>query len=399
MKLYAQDGFGSGERLVEGFSGEVIDGAVFSARYRHPARFPDKADDLMPFGGDLLMDPEYYAIHAAGSPNAKLGSLEEWDYFSAPRRSALITGAAIAPAIEATYKCQLQFEHLSGLIAPNVYVETADSIDAAIALNFINQTKPVYEIMGITGKELFASLVLDRDVLTAGAAFTDLLGALTGLSASPDGFYLLVGSGTAADDGRYIRSDLYHDHVIAGWMMINYVLSLNGFKVISGCSDLLTPLLGICGAYAGASGWSTSLRQFSMGRYIKPKSAGGSPPAARYVSNPLLARIRHTDLDNYQAVEPNVLNGLPSDAFYQNVITRQEETIQSWAAIKELSTTSVSGDINADLDQFLERIASAEHLWNLLAGSGLSAGVEAHLERLRAMRNGIQLFTEWAELT
>jgi len=398
MKLYAQDGYGPGDKVQAGLADELIDGAILSARYRHPDRFAEKADELIPFGSDLLLDPEYYAVASMGSPNAKLGSLEEWDYFIAPRRSTMITGAAVSPIIRSAIESQLRFNHLTSLIAPNIYIESANSIDAAIALNFINQTKPVADEIGVGDKSVFASLVLDRDVLAEGQAFTDLLSALTGLVTPPDGFYILIGSGSA-DDGRHIRSDLHHDHVIAGWMMINYVLSINGFRVINGCSDILSPLLGICGAFAGSSGWSSSLRQFTMRRYVKPPSQGGSAPVIKYVSNALLSRVKQTEFDDYRAVCPQVANGLASDAYYDIETSRTQEALQTWGAIKSLSDSSITGDIAADLMSFDETINEAERLWNLIAGTGLSAGVEAHLERLRAMRSGIRMFSEWAELT
>jgi hypothetical protein len=399
MKIFAQDGYGPGEKLEQGLSDKVIDGAVLSARYRHPEKFTEKADSLLPHEGELLLDPEFYATSSIGKPNAKLGSLEEWDYFTAPRRSALITGTAIQPVIRSVFESQLRFEHLSGLVAPNIYIESADSIDAGIALNFIGQAKLVAKTVDAKDKPVFASLVLSRDVLTSGAPFNDLLGALTALSTPPDGFYVLIGSGAVDEDGRHIRSDIYHDHVIAGWMLINYVLSINGFKVINGCSDLLSPLLGACGAYAGASGWASSLRQFTMGRYIKPAAQGGSAPLIRYVSNALLARIKQTDYDNYSSVLPLVRNGLPSDEYYEGETTRPQESLQTWAALNKLCSVCCTDDIASDLATIEGRITKAAGYWSRIAESGFTSGVEAHYEHLEAMRDGINLFRKWAELT
>jgi len=399
MKIFAQDGFGPGDKIEEGLKAKVIEGAVLSARYRHPEKFTDKTDGLLPHAGELLLDPEFYAMTMIGKTNAKLGSLEEWNYFEAPRRSALITGTEIEPVITKALQDQLKFDHLSSLIAPNIYVEGADTIDAGIALNFIGKSKQAAKKLGIRGKPVFASLVLDRDVLTSGAAFNDLLNALTALSSPPDGFYVLIGSGSVDEEGRRIRSDIYHDHVIAGWMLINYILSINGFKVINGCSDLLSPLLGICGAYAGASGWATSLRQFTMGRYVKPPTQGGSAPLIRYVSNPLLARIKQTDYDNYLSVLPFIRNKLSSDTYYKEETTKSEEALQTWEALTQLCANCVKGNIETDLSAFEERLKKADKYWNMLAEAGLTAGVEAQRDRLEAMQDAIILFREWAELS
>jgi hypothetical protein len=399
MKIFAQDGFGPGDKIEEGLKANVIEGAVLSARYRHPETFSDKTDVLLPHAGELLLDPEFYAMTMIGKTNAKLGSLEEWNYFEAPRRSALITGSEIEPLITKALQDQLQFDHLSSLIAPNIYVEGADTIDAGIALNFIGKAKHVAKKIGVKGKPVYASLVLDRDVLTSGVAFNDLLNALTALTSPPDGFYVLIGSGSVDEEGRRIRSDIYHDHVIAGWMLINYILSINGFKVINGCSDLLSPLLGICGAYAGASGWATSLRQFTMGRYVKPPTQGGSAPLIRYVSNPLLARIKQTDYDNYLSVLPFIKNKLSSDAYYKEETTKSEEALQTWEALAQLCASCVTGSIETDLSAFEDRLKKADKYWSLLADAGLTAGVEAQRDRLEAMQDAITLFRKWAELS
>lgn len=399
MKIFAQDGFGPGEKLADGMKQKVIDGAILSARYQHPERLAGKADELLPYEGELLLDPEFYAMNMIGKPNAKLGSLEEWDYFVPPRRSELITGSGIVPVISNAFKEQLRFDHLTALIAPNIYVEGANTIDAGISLNFIGKAKRVAERMGVKNKSIYATLVLDRDVLTSGSAFNDLLGALTAFRSPPDGFYVLIGSGSVDEDGRHIRSDIYHDHVIAGWMLINHILSINGFKVINGCSDLLSPLLGICGAYAGASGWASSLRQFTMARYVKPPSQGGSAPVIRYVSNALLARIKQTDFDNYVKVLPLVRNRLKSDEFYEEETARKEEAIQTWEAISQLCKKCCSGNLEDDLVNFEDRIISAHKYWSMLAEAGFTSGVEAQQDRLEAMSGAISLFREWAELT
>ena len=401
MKLYAQDGFGPGEKIQAGISRGFIQGAVLSARYRHPDKFEDKAESLVEGAGDLFMDPEYYSIHVSGSPNAKLGCLEEWPYFTAPRRSQLITGQAVGTVIQAALNSQRPFNQLTGLISPNIYVESADSIDAGIALNFAGQVRNIANREPGETRPVYATLALDRDVFHSLPSFRDLLSALTALPARPDGFYLLVGSGSNDVEARNSRSELHHDHVIAGWMLMNYALSINGLKVINGCADLLSPLLGIAGAEACATGWSNNLRQFTLKRYIKPPNQGGSAPLVKYVSNSLLSRIKQTDFFAFAGFLPEVENHLESDQYYDpetEETSRQEECLQSWNALSSLCEESISGDVADDLAGFRQKIEHAEALWAELAGSGLSSGVEAQLERLAAMKSAIGLFKEWAEI-
>ena len=402
MKMFAQDGYGPSDKIKIGLENNVIQGALLSPRYRTPDNFIEKIDNLPQGDMELYVDPTFHAYINIGKQSAKLGKLEEWNYFEAPRRSHLISGTAISPIIENTLLSQKALP-VAGYISPNIFIENANSIDAAIALNMISKTTEVAQKCGAIDKPVFASLALHRDVLAPENTFNDLVEALTALETPPDGFYILVGSGSTDDNRSHIRSDIFHDHVIAGWMYLNYALSINGFKVINGYSDLLSPLLGICGAYAGASGWFGSLRQFSMSHYIKPASKGGSTPLIRYVSSSLLARIKQTEYDDFITIDSRVANGLSSDDSYnkshEDETTRCEEALQSWDALNSLSATCITGDIYEDLDGFINRIATARQIWSQLEEAGFTGGIEAHLEKLTAMENGIKIFREWAELT
>lgn len=399
MKMFAQDGYGSSDKIKKGLEDNVIQGALLSPRYRSPDNFIEKIDDLPQDNAELFIDPAFHAYINIGKPNAKLGKLEEWNYFSAPRRSHLISGIAIDPLIENTLLSQKALP-VAGYVSPNIFIENANSIDAGIAQNMVSKAKNVAQKCGADDKPVFASLALHRDVLSPNNAFNDMVEALTAIESPPDGFYVLIGSGST---GGHIRSDIFHGNVIAGWMYLNYALSINGFKVINGYSDLLSPLLGICGAYAGASGWFGSLRQFSMNNYIKPASSGGSTPLIRYVSTALMARIKQTEYDDFIVIDSRIANGLSSDDGYnkthENETTRCDEALQSWDALSSLSTDCITGDIYDDLDGFLSRITTARQIWSQLEEAGLTGAIEAHLEKLSALESGIQIFREWAELT
>jgi len=395
MKIYAQHGYGPKDKIERGLQGNMIQGAILSPKYLTPPKMNDQIVNLCGNSGNVLIDPEFYAAPYIGKPNAHLGSLEVWEHFASPRRSALIAGTAIRPTIEVHLKSQSEYP-VSAFVSPNLYVQKADSINAAVALNFISQAKKVAKEMG--DKEVYATLALDRDVLNSDRAFHDLLDALTSLEVPPDGFYVLIGSGVDDNLGRQVRSDLYDDHVIAGWMMINHVLSINGFKVVNACSDMLSPLLGVCGAYAGATGWFSNLRQFTMGRYIKAEKGGGSQPLIRYVSVPLMSRIKLTDFTNYAAVLPIVANRLPTDSYYAEEPTRTEEVLQCWEALTALSNDAITGDIESDLSAYERRIDQANTLWSDLMEQGFSQDIEAHLEKLNAILQGVRLFRQWAEM-
>ncbi|MGC9453168.1 MAG: hypothetical protein ACP5I4_17180, partial [Oceanipulchritudo sp.] len=331
------------------------------------------------------------------NPDPNLGSLESWDYFKPLRRTRLISGADIPLVIRETVEIQHELG-VDACIAPNLFIRNADSIDTAIALNFLNQTKA--QAAEVTDRPVLGTIAIHRDALLSNNNFRDILDGLTGLDNPPDGYYLVVGSNQLQSTGNYIRSDLYDPEIIAAWMYMNYVLSLNGANIVNGYCFQLSPLMAICGAHACASGWSSGLRKFCINKYLR-QGRGGSQPNARYVSNPLLSFIRQTDYADYKAVVPEIANGLQMDAVYDARDANQtEQAQQAWEALTAISQ-DYSGDlanIGDELGRFTARVEEAKRLWSYIQGAGFIEETEQNLERLDAMLEGVQLFTEWAEL-
>ncbi len=397
MKILAQQGHGPTEKISRGLHDGVIAGAILSPRYVAPHKMEEKIAEWMTPTADLLIDPELYAAGLRGAPNAKLGSLEEWNYFALPRRSELLTGRAVPSAIENVLRFQAAFP-VSAYIAPNVHIAEADSFDAAIAISFIAQSKAAVASAGVPEKPVLATLSIDREALVDNSHFEELLTILTGLDMPPDGFYVLVASGSVDSDGRHVRSDLYHSHVIANWMFLNHALSINGFRVVNGCADLFSPLLGLCGAESCSTGWNAGQRQHSIVNFIRPPNEFRRTPLVRYVSNALLARIKQDEYDNFRDLVPSVRNHLPSDACYERETTREEEALQCWDALNSLSNSVLGSDLAASAAAFLRRVEEARMYWSALAEHGFTEGVEARMEQLDAMSGGIERFMQLAEL-
>lgn len=397
MKMLAQQGHGPTEKLSRGLRDGVISGSILSPRYIAPHKMQEKITEWMDSTAELLIDPELYAAVLAGTPNAKLGSLEEWDYFGLPRRSELLSGRGVSDTIAGAIRAQAKYP-VSSYIAPNVHVSNADSYDAAIAISFIAQSKSAVTNADVPNKPVLATLSMDRGALADQSHFEEMLTILTGLDVRPDGFYLLVASGSVDSDGRHVRSDLYHSHVIANWMFLNHALSINGFRVVNGCADLFSPVLALCGAEACATGWNAGQRQHSMANFIRSPNEFRRTPLVRYVSNALLARIKQDEYDNFREFVPAVCNNLPSDVYYERETTREEEALQCWDALGSLSNRIVGSDLTDSVAAFIERIEQARECWRALAGHGFSEGVEARMEQLEAVSAGIERFMRLAEL-
>jgi len=395
MKILAQHGFGPKDKLAEGLRRGIIGGAILSPRYLSPDRMTTQVTNIRDAGGRVLIDPEFYGAEFESHPDPKLGCLEEWDYFEQPRRRDLISGRAVPGLIERALADQLQMG-VSDWIAPNVYVREADSIDTAVALHFVSQAK--VESAKLGDLPVFATLALHRDAILDGDEFRGIVDALTAIDEPPDGYYVIVGSNEQGGSGKQVRSDLYQPQVIAGWMYLNYVLAINGARVINGYAHLLSPLLGACGAEATASGWFSGLRKFCIDRYRQQQS-GGRFPRVRYVSTSLMSNILHTDYLDYCGVAIEVANDRPLDTPYNDgEPTRTEAALQSWEALDSLAQYFCTDGVKDGLDRLDTHLDRAKELWNRLSDHGFSNEIEPHRERVGAMRDGIRMFREWAEL-
>ena len=395
MMTLAQHGFGPKDKIIRGMKKDLLSGAILSPRYLNPEKMRDQINSLEEYDGRLLIDPEFYAAKYLSHPSANLGNLEMWDYFKMPRRPSLISGVAIPGVIRNVITTQKKLG-LKEWIAPNVYIQAADSIETAISLSFISQTKEIASECG--GCPVFATLAIDRNAVMSKDVFQDILDALTAIETPPDGYYILIGSQISRDAGPQVRSDIYHSQVVAGWMYLNYALSINGARVVNGYCHLLSPLLGICGAEATANGWFSGLRHFSMNKYLKEVS-GGKSPIIRYVSNALLSRIKQTDYIAFKAILPNVANGGKYDDIYENEEpSRTDEALQSWEAISAICNKFCLGNIDQDLRIFDAYVDQASQMWAELYEAGFSQEIEPNMERLESIQEGIKLFKEWAEI-
>lgn len=400
MKLFAQHGHAPSDKLIRAVEERIINGVIFSPRYLIPNSAQKLIGELKDVhdGIEIFIDPEFYATRYIGAPNAQLRYLPEWKHFFLTRQNEILVGTEkIDDILRIAYQTQIELG-CTGLLAPNIYISNSfDSIESAIAISFINRTKPIAREMGIE-LPVHATLAVGRDAIVDQRSYMNFLNTITAINPSPDGIYILVGAGSTDERVGTIRSEILSPDVIAGWMLLNYSLSINGLSVINGFSDILTPFLGAVGAQAGATGWWTNLQVFSMGRYIKGTS-GGQLPIIRYLSKKLINRITINEREAFVEVVPEILNDLSSDSFYLGrEPSRTEETIQAWQAISSLSEDIISDNIEQNLNQIQGYILEAEKLYNSLQSHGFTDRYESNQEYLAALKNGTNLFGQLAEL-
>ncbi len=401
MKLYAQHGAQAGEKVKKGFQAGLLDGVIFSPRDISLDQLKSSLQEIKNAypKADLLFDPQYYTALLANSDGVRLGYLPEdySAYFSGRRRLELTKEATVKEDIQRILKFQADLP-VTHFIAPNILISRSlDSRETAIAVDFLSQASECHKKLK-DRRPLFVTLAISRDALmggNTGESLTEFVDEITGVQLDIKGFYLLV-----AAKSTEARAEIFHQDVIAGWLYLNHTLSLNGYQVVNGYSDLLTPFLSAAGGAAGATGWWSNLRIFSLNRF-EASPGGGRLPTQRYLSIPLLNRISFTELDALRRLKLNVLNGLSHDALYDpkngSEPQRNEEVLQSWEALKKLNELVGAGGQEEKLRRCGELVAQAVNNYQA-AGQYHQFEQKSNDEHLPALEEGLRSFKKLAEI-
>ncbi len=163
MKLYAQQGYGDGEKTARGLSEQLVDGVILSPRDVSPERVEDRIQSFLGARreADILLDPQFYATFLASHESARTGKLPEWSHFRTYRKSDLETSSNIKDVLRDTFEHTMDLP-LTAIIAPNIYISRSfDSRDAVIAKNFIREAKGVYSSFN-DARPLYATLAVSR---------------------------------------------------------------------------------------------------------------------------------------------------------------------------------------------------------------------------------------------
>lgn len=401
MKLYAQQGHGTGEKIKEGLSRRWIDGTILSPKDNRLNKIESDLQDIEANhpGADRMFDPQFYATLLANVDGARLGQLtgEDYPYFEARRRGQLESEKQICSDLEAVLRFEAGLA-VTHAIAPNITIpQTLNSAEAVIAKNFIRNTRSVWNTVG-DERLIYATLAIGADTLRDRQELEEFLNDITLLDEPPDGFYLLVRNESSAATEQLIDS-----RALAGWMLLNYSLRLNGFEVVNGFSDILTPFLCAVGGNGGATGWWSNLKCFALDRF-EPAVPGGQQPTPRYLSCGLLNSIRFDELQRLRARIPAVLNNLASDEFYpesngSRPTNRTEEMLQTWNAIDSLNGRLTEGDTLGNLRLCSGWVESARQLYtHVNAPGGLPLPGRSNEGHLDPLHYGIQMFTDLAEI-
>jgi len=392
MKLFAQIGHGLGDKVITGLSEGLIDGAIFSPKDLQRDTMASRIREIRLDYPDaeILIDPQFYVSLFSNSPTINIGKIADWNCFRTFRKSELELSQTVDRVLEGYFE-EVSALEVTGVISPNIYIsQSFDSREAVIAKNFIRQAKRIYDKTN-GDRPLFASLIICREALQDRREFEEFINDITLLDNPPDGFYLIIASRSPE-----AVSDIYHTDVVANWMMLNLSLSVNGFQVINGYSDILTPFLGAAGGIAGATGWWSNLRMFSIDRFFP--STGGRLPIVRYLSKSLLNRITFSEKEAISRFVPRVINQFPHDADYNPEPERQKEVLQSWEALKSLNEEIVAEDITESLTNCVQSVIDAEQTYNEIASFGIMLDQKSQDNHILPLSEGLRQFKERADL-
>ena len=399
MKLFAQHGAQAGEKIEEGFTRGLLDGVIYSPRDVSLETLRSKLAFLAKEypSSERLIDPQYYAIFLNGTEEARLGYLLEdyGAYFQARRRGQLEREKQIQQDLAAALEFQAGLK-ITGIIPPNILIPNSlNSIEAVIAKNFIRLAAEQHRKLK-DKRPVYVTLAISRNALGDKQELIEFLNEITLLDDPPQGFYILISARNTE-----ARSDIYNTDVIAAWMFINHTLTVNGFKVINGYSDMLTPFLGAAGGVAGALGWWSNLRSFSLDRFA-PSAGGGRLPIQRYLSLALLNRIAFFEFDQLRKLLPAVANKLPTDSLYDQTAgsepQRNREVLQSWEAVKTLNDSLVADERSKSLKNCSAAVVKAMAAYEAVQAASIRLDGKSNPEHLQPLAEGLQLFRKLAEL-
>lgn len=409
MKIYAQYGSGPGSKITEGLERGLIDGVIVGAKDGSASFQREFMKDISETeaGFRILFDPQFYACFIATKDRARLGSLWGEDshgysdgkgYFRPLRRRDLEREGDAARELERCLGYQTQMP-LDALIAPNIVIRRSlDSMEAAIAKTFIRLSADRRDKVA-PGRPVLATLAISSQALSDRSELLAFLDDITLLDNPPDGFYLLLEN----QEGTVPHS-LTEPDILARWMLLNRAFKINGFEVINGYSDLLSPYLGAAGGDAGATGWHGTLKSFSLDRF-EPLEGRRGRAVARYTSARLLKSIKWSELESVGGVFPEVWNEQPCDAFFKGLDEEAEpslshQALQNWEALRAMIRVMVRpGDPIGGIHACHAALNEAQITYGSINEQGLTLRERSSSQHIPAIKEELHSFVRLAELS
>lgn len=370
MKLYAQQGYGKGDKIHTGLDKKSLDGIILSPRDERK----DKMESFIKEIGerypeaDLLFDPQfYYSLFIDGTSK----NLDGCSYYPGVINLASLRSFRQVSKIASDCLGYQKEIGLKTVVSPNILIPNFSDRQAQIALSLAEESANIAEEKDL---DLYISLIFSESALNETRNVNDFLNELSTFNAT--GFYITL-------DRKTTDYSQGFDSETALLNLLTFIYSLseiNEYKVVMGYSDIIGLLYLTVGAQGFATGWHNSSKKFTVQQRVLP-SSGGRLPRERYTSIPLLNSILISELDSVakQLKAKGIdYSNLLSNSSYENVITsgaspsdawsRGLSHLQHWSALKNATKDIFSSpdDISDRLDDMQEHIMMAKANYKLL---------------------------------
>lgn len=376
--FYIQHGYGKSQKIHAVVADGHVSGVILSPGHEDAATLESTAAACQNAGLDVLVDPQSYiystkpqgALRFHARNGVELTSMH-WSAAATSVLAHLSSIEAMAARVGARRR----------IIAPAPYHSTLADYWMPAGLQYARTAQSQW-----SGSEVFASIVISQDALSDWATVQDWLDAATLLDVH--GFYLIVGR-----TGSPYPPFPWNPRNLANLLRVIHTLSvINGYEVIWGYADI-DGLLGLAaGANGIASGWSYSLRQFSIDRYFQERS-GGAQPVPRILIPELLSTLRTSEVaDIMEIAVEGALNSLDGRSPEQIAeLGNPEAQVAHLIQLARLADAVSALPLDRRLGVVREWIVSALQRLHDLAGQHVT--IEArHVARLRSYAEALELF-------
>lgn len=273
MSLFAQHGYGKGDKLERLGNSHAIDGVILSPADEGAAALRQTARDLRLYDVTTLLDPQTY-VYAI--PDAVARSHEENGLDFGTISWGSLTTADVGGHAASVVAVNEQMGTDGPIIAPGPRQLSFADPWTPFAFQYARATLEVAQ-----GRPVLASLIIEEAGLGDWSAIEQWLDMATTLDVA--GFYIVVGR-----HGNYPSA--WDGALLANLGRLVYRLAvLNDYHVIVGYSDIAGLVSIAVGAEAIASGWSYRQRHFLAERWIPRR--GGQPASPRVTAIGLMAPL------------------------------------------------------------------------------------------------------------
>jgi len=363
MSLYAQHGYGKGNKIDKGIATGMLSGVILSPKAETPERIQEYIDKVYkdsPFI-DILFDPQFY-IGAFTGERAE-GKLNRYPYYEPDiTRAKLSVPNNLHNYAEKTIKFQRELK-LKKLVSPTILFDDFNGTQSQIAVSL------AYETVSFSNNnnDLLISLCINENAFRNREAMNEFLDVISLLDVR--GFYLIIDRANSN-----VKESAINGNILTNIMQFCYTLAtLNEYEVILGYSDLLSIPLTITGISATACGWHNGSKMFAESNFHP--TTGGRRPRKRYTSGKLLNSILlFPEMDTIKNI--GYMEQILSETQYDSILTptfndvewtEEASCLHNWNTLSNL-IREIEGCVSMSkkLDLVTEKIMKASRLYRLL---------------------------------